>query len=431
MLTGDKLIMSKKERQRQVILSEVFSGRRSLKSASESLSISYRQTKRIYRRYRLLGAEGLVHKGRGKASSRAYPPSLKLKIIERYKKDYKDFGPKLFSEYLEEEGIYLSRETLRLWLRSEGLWQSQRKRKGYRQRRERRKRFGELLQIDGSDHAWFGKGYPRSCLLNIVDDATGISLSGLASGETTQILLETLREWVLRYGIPQAVYVDLKSVYISPKSDGYSVFEGVCKELGIGVIKAYSPQAKGRVERSHGTYQDRFVKGLRVAGITDLSEANRYLKEVFIPRYNNLFSKPSLDSQDGHAPIGDCDLDQIFCWKYKRVVKNDRTFQYTGQHYQLLGDRSSCQASPKKRIEVRIHLDGRLSAWYQGKALLFSKIASRPVKPAKAKGVDSVQRSQMAKKNKHRSPWSQFNPGWLKSGRSHTIKKQDKEKKSA
>lgn len=408
MATGDRLIMSSKELKRKLILEEILKGRITLKDAAPKMEVCYRQAKRILKRYRKQGDKGLLHMNRGKPPNHAYPDRFKQIVIDLYQEKYLDFGPTFAAEkLLEYDKISVNPETLRLWLLEEKLWCRHRKRKLYRQRRERKQHFGELLQIDGSDHAWFGKDYPRACLLNIVDDATGITLSQMDTGETCQVLLETLQTWIKKYGVPKAVYVDLKNLYVShhrisgkEEKDTMNTFERVCSKLNITIIKAYSPQAKGRVERNHGVYQDRFVKELKLRNITTIKEANVFLANEYLDKINQKFAKPS--SGDAHSPIYG-DLNQIFCLENTRQTKNDLTIQYNRQLFQL-----EKPARSKQTITVRTHLDGSITLWRGEQKLNYQKISAPPIKP------------ETPKKCKHRypvknnTPWRRFNPGWLR-----------------
>lgn len=277
---GDLLIMSKKELQRKSIFDLVKLGQITQLDASKRLYLSYRQTKRAYQRYLKEGESGLIHRSRGKISTRAKPLEMRKTVLALYEQKYWDFGPTLAAEkLLEEDNLPLHAETLRLWLKQAGLWQPRRIRRAHRSRRARRLRFGELLQLDGSIHAWLPGISSKQCLMNLIDDATGKTLALLDTGETTDAAFRLLKWWIKLHGIPMAIYVDLKSLYISPKSlrhmdednlvepEWLTHFSRACKMLGIEVIKAYSPQAKGRVERNHGVYQDRFVKELRLRSI--------------------------------------------------------------------------------------------------------------------------------------------------------------------
>lgn len=430
---GGTLIMSQKERERKVVLEQLFRGHCSRSEASRRLSVSERQLKRIIARYKAFGDLGLIHKSRGKRSNRITPPDKKKKILSLYREKYLDFGPTFASEKLEEDdGIKVHPETLRLWLKAEGLWIRHRKRKPYRQRRPRRLRFGELLQLDGSIHCWFEGIEQHQCLMNLVDDATGKSLALLDHGETTHAALSLLKWWIEEMGIPQAIYVDLKSVYVSPKSlkqkeengepiveaEWLTHFSKACKKLGIEVIKAYSPQAKGRVERKHAVYQDRFVKELKLKQINTIEEANTFLRTGFLNKLNDKFSYPPGESDDAHIALSSSDdLNQILCWEFTRQVKNDWTVQYANQHYQIektLG----VEVRPKQKIQVRLHLDGSISLWRGDFPLVFHLIEGRKKRSdrfQKLKGYDTHQRSQVSRQNKHRTPWSQYHPGWLSS----------------
>jgi len=422
---GDYLIMSAKERKRKMILEEIRNGMLTLVDAAPRMEISYRQAKRVLRRYRSYGDIGLVHKSRGRRSSHAYPKVFKDKVLNIYQEKYQDFGPTFAAEkLLEEDRLKIHSETLRLWLLEAKLWCRHRRRKVYRQRRERREHFGELLQIDGSDHAWFGDNNPRCCLLNIVDDATSTTLSQLDYGETCKVLLSTFKWWVERYGVPKAVYVDLKNLYISPRRNidndieiTMNVFERVCHLLNVNIIKAYSPQAKGRVERNHGIYQDRFVKELHLRNITTIDIANKFLKESYLDKINQKFAKKPVCNEDAHCPAKVYgDLNQIFCWEYIRQIRNDFTIRFNNNFFQL-EKQQSIRLQAKRKIVVHVHLNGDISIWSNEHQLNYKRI-DKPVREIKHKiGISSTQQSKIAKANKHKSPWSQFNPNWLKSNK--------------
>lgn len=425
---GDKLIMSSTERNRKVILEEVKNKRLTLKEASSRMKVCERQAKRIWKRYRTEGDGGLVHRRRGCLSAHAYPAAFKAEVLHYYETKYLGFGATFAAEKLaEEEGLHLHGETLRLWLKAAGLWHIHRRRKGYRTRRPRRARFGELVQIDGSDHDWFGEEEARSCLLNMVDDATSRTMSQMDKGETGRVLLTTFKQWVEKYGVPLSVYVDLKNLYVSPHrlkisgedekiEDSWNVFERVCGRLGVEIIKAYSPQAKGRVERSHGTYQDRLVKELKLKGIKTIEAANAFLANGFVDKLNSKFARPAESQEDAHRDAkGYGDLEQIFCWEYERQVKLDYTIQFKNEHYQL---QKSTQEiiRPKQKVTVRVHLDSQITLWRNEKKLAYQKIEAPAKKLPVAKiklGHDPEKLRMQARKHKHKSPWSQFNKNWL------------------
>jgi molybdenum-dependent DNA-binding transcriptional regulator ModE len=422
---GDKLIMSAKERKRKVICEDIKRGYLSVTNAAQRMGVGYRQAKRIWKKYRENGDIGLVHKSRGKASGHAYAIDFKQKILKLYEDKYLDFGPTFAAEKMtEEDKVVMNDETLRLWLLEAKLWQPRRKRKSYRQRRARREKFGELLQIDGSDHAWFGSEYPRCCLLNIVDDATGITMSQLDYGETCKVLLGTLKSWVKKYGVPKAVYVDLKNLYVSPRREvdddvetTMNVFERVCQLLDIQIIKAYSPQAKGRVERNHGVYQDRFVKELKLKKITTIEEANDFLWKTYLNKVNRKFAKKPASEEDAHCShkaYGD--LNQIFCWEYNRKIRNDYTIRFDNEFYQLR-KYQPIKLRESQDVEIHVHLNGNMSFWKNDYRLAYKKIKEpEPKEPEAKKESDytSAERSAIARSNKHKSPWNQYNPKWIK-----------------
>lgn len=406
------LLMSDKERLRKAILEMVKQGKITLVMAAIQCDISYRQAIRLYQCYIIHGDAGLIHKARGMSPNNAHPD--REKILELYRLKYQGFGPTLAAEKLDEDdGLHVNHDTLRGWLLAENLWHKQRKRCPYRRQRECRAQFGELVQIDGSIHDWFIEGRHR-CLLNMVDDATSKTHAHMESGETTRCVFQSMWEWIERYGIPLAFYVDLKTVYVSPKDLTFSHVEKACKKLGICIIKAYSPQAKGRVERSHGVYQDRFVKELRLKNIKTIEGANALLKNGFIDKLNNKFAKPARNPISAHRPLNDLDLNQILCWEYERKVKNDWTFSFMNECYQVKKE-SGHIVKPNKKIIVRRHIDGSTSAWYQGQQLHIEQLAKRPEVLSQQKSdVIPLSASAAGRRHSRNSPWRKFNPQWFK-----------------
>jgi len=431
---GDLLSMSKKELERKTIMDSYKCGKLTLGDCSKKLGLSYRQTKRIWSRYKHESDRGLCHRSRGKKPSNAYGTRFREKIISLYQGKYLGFGPTFAAEKMrEDDKVHIHAETLRLWLKKEGLWTKKRKRVIYRERRERRANFGDLLQIDGSIHDWFSDNR-RSCLLNMVDDATGISFALLDSGETTWILLTCLKKWIERYGIPKSVYVDLKSVYVGPKplkekydddlliKEGFSYFEQACRKLGIEIIRAYSPQAKGRVERKHGVYQDRLVKDLKLYGIKTIETANEYLEEKFLDKINQKFSQAPRDLLDHHRdakPYGN--LNEILCWSYKRQLRNDWSIQFNREYFQIKKSEGN-KLQPGEFVILRKYLDGSMQFWYEEQILDYYPLSRKPQRPSKIKkkyyepkGKEDPQlRGLISRKNKHKTPWSKFNPNWLR-----------------
>lgn len=382
-----KLPMGQKELMRGKILHMVQEHRLTLKEAAMQLKISYRQGKRLYAAYKQEGDAGLIHGNQGKPSNRKSDDRIREQALAAYRERYADFGPTFAAEKLEEvEGIAISADTLRRWLIAAGLWTRKRRSNPYRSRRERRPCFGELIQFDGSHHDWFEGRRGKCCLMNMVDDATGTTLALLYEEETTVAAMEILSCWIRKYGIPQAVYCDHKNAFVLNRepdldeqlagTEPRSPFELACDKLGIQVITANSPQAKGRVERNHGVYQDRFVKELRLAGISSIEDANRFLTKTYLPTINRKFSRPPADPLDAHVPLLDADLRDIFCFEHKRVVSNDFVIRFETKLFQIRPD-NLIRPRPRDRVLIRIRLNGSMDFYWQDKKLLVKEIQTK------------------------------------------------------
>jgi transposase len=384
--------MSRKERGRKSVLDRVASGSLTLVESAEMLGLSYRQCKRVYARYRTEGDAGLLHRNRGKPSLRALPQALREQVLARYRERYLDFGPTFAAEKLAEDGFTVDHETLRRWLIAEGLWQRSRKRGPHRTRRPRKEHFGELVQFDGSHHAWFGAAHPSACLMNLVDDATGRTLATLDAQETTEAAMRTLWAWIERYGVPQTLYCDRKSVYITDREPSVeeqlagekplTSFGKACKKIGIQIITAYSPQAKGRVERNHGVYQDRLCKELALRGITTIEGANEVLTNGFTGQLNEKFAQAPLSSTDYHQPLArGVNLAHVFCLEETRQVQNDWTIRFENQYFQISRDNKPLP-KPKTKVTVRTLLDGSVHLLSGDRPLIYSVLTPAELKAA-------------------------------------------------
>jgi len=388
--------MGSKDMVRAKVMEMVVQRHKSLSEAAGVLKISYRQAKRVYRRYREDGERGLVHGNVGQPSHRRIADEIHRQAVELYRDQYPDFGPTLAAEKLaQRHELVVDHETLRRWLMVEGLWQKKRNRHTYRQRRRRRERFGELVQFDGSHHEWFEGRGESCCLMNMVDDATGKTFGFLAAAETTVAALRLLWGWIERYGIPQAVYCDRKNAFVLDREPTIeeqlrgvvpkSPFEVACEKLGIEVIVARSPQAKGRVERSHGVYQDRLVKELRLRGIDDIEAANRYLDGEFLAEVNGKFEKSAAAPEDAHVPLlAKQDLRNVLCFEEKRVVSRDYVVQFEGHCYQILKEPRRHRPRPDAKVTVRKWLDASVHVFWQDRELLVEEI-TRPQRKEDAK----------------------------------------------
>jgi hypothetical protein len=384
------LLMSRKELQRKPVLELLEMERITLLEASVRMNLSYRQTLRVFARYVAEGDDGLVHRRRGKPSNRARPSAFRNKVVERYKTRYKphEVGPTLAAEKLaEDDGLVVDHETLRRWLLSDGAWERQRKSQAHRSRRERKAHFGELVQMDGSHHGWFGSDHPKACLMNMVDDATGDTLGLMDHQETTEAAMSLLRRWIEKYGIPVALYTDRKNVYITSREPTLeeqlageiplTAFGKACKKLGIAIIAAHSPQAKGRVERSNGTYQDRFLKELALRRITTCATADKLLNDSFCDALNDKFAIAPREVQDYHRPLPEgLDLDDVFCFESHRVVQNDWCIRHENRYYQILKSNQPLP-KPKEKILVRTHLDGRTVLLHRDESLAFQALTPK------------------------------------------------------
>jgi len=383
------LLMSAKERDRKAVFEMVKLGTWTLAGASKHLGLSYRQCRRSYRRYQRGGDAGLVHQSRGRRSNRQSDPGVRQAILQRYDEVYEGFGPTLAAEKLAAEGYVIDHETLRRWLLAEGKWQRQRRRSPFRQRRERREQFGSLVQMDGSFHRWFGPDHPETCLIEMIDDATGIRLSLMAEEETTEACMRLLWQWVEHYEIPKALYTDKKNVFVTNRpatleeqlagEEPMTAFGKACGKLDMAIIAANSPQAKGRVERAHGVQQDRLVKELRLLGVTTIGGANEVMSGGFVDQLNEKFAKPPAGKGDAHRPVpAGVNLAEVFCVEEQRSVANDWVVRYHNRLLQISKD-NRVLPRPKDRVTVRQLLDGRVQVVHAGRTLRYREIEADPV----------------------------------------------------
>ena len=400
----ETILMSRRERHRLEVFSRVRRGEITLVKASELLTLSYRQAKRCFGRYRQEGDKGLVHRLRGRPSNRQADARQKRRVLSLYEKKYADYGPTLAVECLDEDdGVTVPVETLRQWLLSAGLWRKCRRRRPYRQRRARREYFGELVQMDGSHHDWFEGRREWAVLMVLIDDATSEVFAWFSEGETTIAAMEAFRGYVDCYGLPRALYVDRDSIYrcdreatISENLAGKeptTQFGRAMEELDVAIIMAHSPQAKGRVERVHGTLQDRLVKALRRAKISDLQSANRFLQEKFLPAFNRRFVKKAAKPGDLHrrVPRG-LDLGRVLSIRETRVVQNDWTLRFENRWFQLAQTHQKL-ALAGREVTVSQWLDGRLELLYGGRELSYREVPAPPQRRQEA-GELAIRTSQ-------------------------------------
>jgi len=377
------LVMRQKELSRVHIIREHIKGRIKQLEAAEQLGLSDRQVRRIVRRVEKEGDRGVIHRLRGRESRRRIRPERREHVLELCRSVYKGFGPVFASEKLaERDGIKISDETLRKWLHAEGLMESSRKRRPHRQWRERKRRFGEMIQLDGSHHAWLEERGPVCVLMGYIDDATGKKHGRFYEYEGTVPALDSLKRYIRRYGIPGSVYVDRHSTYRTTRpanlgeqlanEEVQSAFEKAAARLGIKVIHAQSAPAKGRIERSFRTDQDRLVKELRLQNIGTLAEANEFL-EGYWGRHNRRFSVAPVEAEDFHRPIGTgVNLDALLSVRTERTVRKDGTIAHQGRWYQLV-DRPL-----GRTVEVEERTGGQLRIRSGERMLAYKALGSRP-----------------------------------------------------
>lgn len=385
------LALNVKERRRLELLSQVKAGTLRISKMAEVLSLSYRQAKRIWRRYQEQGDAGLVHRSRGRPSHRAIDPERRDQMVEHYQQRYDGFGPTLASEYLAKEGLVVDHETLRRWLLAKGLWKKQRKRQQHRQWRERREHQGELIQMDGSHHDWFEGRRAWAVLMVMIDDATNRTYARFYESEDTRAAMDITGRYIRRYGRPQTLYVDRDSIYECTREarvdeqlrgEGpQTQFERAMKQLGVDIILAYSPQAKGRVERRNGLFQDRLVKALRMEKISTIEEANRFLDKIFLPDINRRFRVKARNPTDLHRslPPG-LRLDDVLCLEEPRVVQNDWTVRWCNRRFQISARHQRLNLAGRTLV-VRERLDGRVALVYRGDRLHFRELFNTQTNP--------------------------------------------------
>jgi len=419
--------MSRRELRRVEVMARVQAGELPVVDAAEMMEVSYRQGKRLWKRYREEGPEGLKHGNAGRPSNRAKPQAFREEVLRLVRNKYggepgERFGPTLAAEHLEQDDrLPVDAETLRRWMLAEGLWSRERKRKQHRRRRERRKHFGELVQLDGSFHEWLEGGGEKQCLMNMVDDATSKTGSQLHEQETTWAAAAVLRAWVEKYGIPHSLYTDWKNVYLQEPTakqrlrgeEALTQFGRMCRKLGTKIVGASSPQAKGRVERSNGTQQDRLIKKLRLYGIGTIQEANRYLRQHYLPDHNRRFGRQPASGEDYHRQKpSKAELDAIFRIEEQRVISNDWVVQYQGRFLQI--ERESRYAPAGGKVIVSEGREGGLQIWYRDRQVKWREIprpAPRPEPRPRAQG-----RAVEVRKKLHRPasdhPWKKWRPSW-------------------
>ena len=372
-MNKDRIEMSQEERDRLKVMSLVLSGKRTQAEASGLLKRSVRQIRRLQRRLEYEGDCGVIHRLRGCPSNNRKDVQFRREVIKTYRRDYFGFGPTLAAEKLSALGLAVSVETLRQWLLAENLWRRKRKRDKHRQRRQRRACFGELVQADGSPHDWLEGRGPGMALLVMIDDSSSKTVARFYPSETTEGYMDLLKRYVGKRGRMVALYTDRNSIFwgkAKGKKPAQTQFTRALGQLCIEWIPAYSPQAKGRVERFNATAQDRLVKELRLAGSRTIEEANGVLDTVFLPWFNRHCTVKPTSENNAHRPMQpSMNLGGILSIQESRTVANDYTIRLANIIYQLLPPAYPGLRGGKVIVERR--LDGSLHIRFKDQYLKY------------------------------------------------------------
>ena len=410
----DIIKMRIRELKRLRVIERVIEGSISQAEAGLILGITARQVRRLKVAVIREGARGVIHKSRGRVSNRKISEEIRQKVIGLYKAKYSGFGPTLFSEKIREgEGIRVSDETIRKWLISAGYWNKKRRKKAHRQWRQRRDCLGEMIQVDGSHHDWLEGRGDKMVLMGYIDDATNRVYARFYDYEGTMPAMDSFKRYTKLYGLPQSIYVDKHTTYKSTRAlsieeelagieKPMSQFERALEELGVEVIHAHSPQAKGRVERLFGVFQDRLIKEMRLEGIKTKEEANEFIKS-YLPKYNKRFMKKALNPTDVHLRLpSEVDLDRYLCIKEERTLRRDNTISYSNRVFQI---EDTVRA---KKVTVEERIDGSINITSKDKALKLKEIKERPKKKETEVKTLNMRKRYIPPKD---HPWRRFHYG--------------------
>jgi Helix-turn-helix domain len=374
----DPVSLSQRERDILKVLAPVVLGQRTQVEAARLLDITPRHVRRLLRRIQDGGDAAVVHGLRGRPSNHQADADLRQRILLEYRTHFHDFGPTLAREKLAEGGLDTSLETLRRWLIEEGLWQPRQRRDTHRRRRPRRECFGELVQMDTSLHDWVEGRGESMVLVNMIDDATSRVEAGFYEGETVAAHFDLLGRWLRRRGRPKALYTDRDSIFEYQSKgrgdpEGLTQFGRALQELGIELILARSPQAKGRVERFFQTAQDRWVKEMRLALVSTRAQANALAGRRLIPEFNRRFTVTPASPNDAHRPLGpEHNLAATLSVQHERVVTNDYTVRFENRIYQV--GKPVYPGLRGGRVVIELRLDGTMAIRFGDKYLKFQEV---------------------------------------------------------
>lgn len=417
---------STKEQERLSVIQNAIKGTITNEVAAKQLHLSIRQIKRLKQRVRDNGDTAIKHQLKGKESNHRIDDTVKEEAVKLLKKEYADFKPTFASEKLaENHQITISYQTARRWMTKEGLWKPRKqKQRTYRSWRPRKEYYGELQQFDGSYHLWLElrccdeNGEPiELCLLLAVDDATGeITKASFADNEGVIAVFTFWKDYVETKGKPKHLYLDKFSTYkINHKKavDNHELltqFQRAMQQLGITLIPANSPQAKGRVERLNATLQDRLVKELRLANITTPREANRFLQDVFIPKYNERFAVIAAKEGDVHTPLQKEEkdnLNHIFSLHERRKINNDFTIQFKNTWYQLQ-EIQPTTVRARMTVSMETWLDGTIHIMLNQHELTYVILPEKPQKQSSIKQPTILTTHKLNYKPPANHPWRKY-----------------------
>ena len=381
----DIIIMSMKELSRLSVIGKAIEKQITQKEAAEILDLCTRQIRRIVAKVKLEGDEALIHKSRGKPSNRARQQKIRNRILHLCKREYKGFGPTFAAEKLFEiNKIKIHPDTLRKWFIEAVIEYSRRKNRKHRSWRPRKECFGQMTQIDGSHEDWFEARGDKCVYMGYIDDATNKVFGRFYEYEGTMPFMDSFKRYAKKHGLPQRVYFDNHSTYKSNRKltveeqldnkKAQSQVERALNELGVEYIHAASPQAKGRIERSFRTHQDRLIKEMRLVGISNIKDANKFLSSYYIPKHNRKFSIPAKNNTNLHRPIPKgLNLDKILCERTEAALRSDFTVRYDKKLFQVLDN------TPAKKLTVEERLNNKLYISYKGKELKYKLINIKPI----------------------------------------------------
>ena len=392
----ETLSMSVLERRRLTVFSRVKEQGISVAHAGRLLDLSERQSRRLWKRYRQKGDGGLIHALRGRPGN-AGRGALKARALALYREKYLGFSAAHAAEFMAKAGLQVPRNTFWRWLKAAGLIAHPRKVRQHRCRRQRRSCVGELLQMDGSTHAWFGPDVPACVLFVMIDDASSRVFARFYQTENASAAFDLFGRYARRFGLPLALYVDRDSIYKvndaealekaheTGRKEPLTQFGRAMNHLGVAMIFAHSPQAKGRVERVNRTFQDRLVKELKLLGIGTIQQANAYLDKTFLKSINALISKAPAKGTNLHQPVPrTLKLEDVLCRREPRAVGQDWCVTY-GHRILQIQKKHQALALAGKKIDVLDRADGTIQLLHQGRPLLFTDVACRPVKASAPK----------------------------------------------